>query len=113
MRKSIRVFIAASVTVAGLGIAGCQSEVPQRDAPGGVLSGNDFQRTRATRSSSALTGGTTDAHVAGQTQGSYPAAGPAGGGTAPGSSTAAGAAGGAAGGASGVGAGGAGGAGGA
>src|SRR5215208_2055115 len=47
MRQSIRLFVAASVTVAAMGL-GCQS-VPESDAPGGVLSGNEFARNRSAR----------------------------------------------------------------
>src|SRR5688572_19652313 len=45
MRSSLRLFLATSVTVAGLGISagGCSSNdrVPDRSAPGGILSGNE------------------------------------------------------------------------
>ena len=48
MRSSLRLFLAASVTVAGMSIAGCKSDddVPTQSAPGGILSGNEFQRNR-------------------------------------------------------------------
>src|SRR5687767_10520147 len=47
MRQSFRIFLASSVTVAALGI-GCQS-VPDSDAPGGIMSGNEFSRNRNAR----------------------------------------------------------------
>ena len=47
MRSSFKLFVAASVTVAALGI-GCQS-VPDTDAPGGILSGNEFSSQRSAR----------------------------------------------------------------
>src|SRR5688500_15657744 len=50
MHSRVRIFVAASVTIAALGL-GCQS-VPESDAPGGVLSGNDFALNRAARGTS-------------------------------------------------------------
>ena len=49
MRSSIKIFLAASVTVAALGVAGCgnSEKVPDASAPGGVLSGSDYDRIRA------------------------------------------------------------------
>lgn len=50
MRSSMRLFVAASVAAAGLSLAGCnQYKVPQKDMPGGILSGNEYTRTRTTR----------------------------------------------------------------
>src|SRR5688500_12362184 len=62
MRHSIRIMLAASATVAALGI-GC-ARIPDNDAPGGVLSGNEFQRSNATR------GTTLDNSVVGTGRGS-------------------------------------------
>ncbi|MEO6437113.1 MAG: hypothetical protein ABIP55_15325, partial [Tepidisphaeraceae bacterium] len=59
MRSSIRLFMAASVAVAGLGIVGCAESVPQRDAPGGILSGSDYSRKHAASRGQINTGADT------------------------------------------------------
>src|SRR5690349_17581173 len=50
MRSSIKLFVAASVAVAALGI-GCQ-HVPEKDVAGGILAGNDFSSQQAARGTS-------------------------------------------------------------
>lgn len=47
MRSSLRLLVAASVTVAGLCVAGCS--LPERDAPGGILTGNELTESQASR----------------------------------------------------------------
>src|SRR5947199_314359 len=56
MRKSTssssKLFLAASVALAGVGVWGCSSHsVADKDAPGGVMSGTEYERNRNTRGS--------------------------------------------------------------
>src|SRR5258706_12013325 len=49
---SSKLFLAASVALGGIGILGCShNSVPDSDAPGGVLSGTEYERNRNTRGS--------------------------------------------------------------
>src|SRR5439155_11789684 len=93
MRRSIKVFFAASVAVAGLGIVGCAEKVPMKDAPGGVLSGNDFERNRSTRATPVGGNVVDTTNVAGTTTGQPTSIAPrsAGGGTVTGATGAVGA----------------------
>src|SRR6476620_8960639 len=50
MRSSIKLFVAASVSVGALGI-GCQS-VPEKDVAGGILAGNEFSASQSARGTS-------------------------------------------------------------
>src|SRR5687767_15809134 len=80
MRSSLRIFLAASVTVAGMSVAGCRNDddVPVQSAPGGILSGNEFQRNRSSRGTSLDTSGSASSsqyNVSHQTAGAGGTAG--------------------------------------
>jgi hypothetical protein len=47
MSGSIKFVFAAALTAAGLGIVGCSYYIPQKDAPGGILSGSELARNPA------------------------------------------------------------------
>src|SRR5205807_4524393 len=49
---SSKLFLAASVALAGIAVCGCSNQsIPDGDAPGGIMSGTEYERNRNTRGS--------------------------------------------------------------